>query len=357
MSHEIRTPLNGIVGSLNLLKESKGLNEEQEEFINIINYSSDSLLRIINDILDFSKIEAGKMLSENITFSLHDLIKSIQYIFVPIAENEKMIEFLAPIPNYQGNFKGDPGKIRQVLINLINNALKFTSEGYVLLNTQIKEIDQKTTLVFEVEDSGTGIPQENADKIFESFTQEDSSTTRKYGGTGLGLSISKKLSAIMGGDLTVKSELGKGSTFTATMVVEKTDEVLKQHKECTTSTFTGDILLVEDNLINRTIATKVLTRMNLNVHIAENGQEAIDKCVENKYDLIFMDLMMPVLDGISATKELKKQKLKTPIIAMTASAFEEDKRKCYQVGMDGFISKPISKQEIINCLSKFLTKA
>jgi len=354
MSHEIRTPLNGIVGSLNLLRESGDLNEEQQEFINTINISSDSLLRIINDILDFSKIEAGKMLFEKTVFSLRDMIKSIQYIFIPLAEGEKGIEFLTPMPATAKNYKGDPGKIRQILINLINNAIKFTSEGYVRLETEIIEHEEQVELIFHVEDSGIGISPENLKNIFESFTQEDSTVTRKYGGTGLGLSISQKLSQLMGGDLTVTSVLGTGSKFSVNLFVGKTSETIRQVVVKDNVSFSGKVLLVEDNAINTKIATKILEKMELKVETAANGQQALDKCSLHSYDLIFMDVMMPVMDGLTATKKLKDLKIETPIVAMTASAFEEDRQRCLNAGMDNFIAKPLSKQELINILSEYL---
>ena len=355
MSHEIRTPLNGIVGSLNLLKDTGGLSEEHIDYLDTINYSSDALLRIINDILDFSKIESGKMLLENAVFSMSDLIRSVQSIFLPIAEGEKNLEFLAPIPKHEFNMKGDSGKIRQVLINLINNAIKFTTEGSVFLNTKIKKIDdERAEVTIEVEDSGVGIPEDKIDKIFESFTQEDSSTTRKFGGTGLGLSISKKFCEMMGGSLTAKSVIGEGSTFIMKIELEITEETFENVVDIKKAEFSGKILLVEDNLVNQKIASKMLQRMKLEVEHAFNGQDAIEMVNEKEYSLVFMDVMMPVLDGLSATKILRENRFDLPIVAMTASAFEEDRQKCLSAGMNDFISKPINKKEIVRVLSKFL---
>ena len=355
MSHEIRTPLNGIVGSLNLLKETGNLSPEQQDFVDTINFSSESLMQIINDILDFSKIEAGKMTLESIPFSLKQIMDSVKCIFIPIAD-EKGLEFLAPEPSNIGNYKGDPGRIRQVIINLINNALKFTKEGSVVVMTSIREEGNKAYIKMEVEDTGIGISKENQAKIFESFSQEDSSTTRKFGGTGLGLSISKKLTTMMGGDLSVKSVLGEGSTFIAEFILEIADENINLAAQSAgiVSNFQGKVLLVEDNAVNKKIATKILEKMHLNVETAENGREAVDMCHEHQYDLIFMDVMMPVMDGLEATSMLREEGNKTPIVAMTANAFEEDKRKCLDAGMDGFLTKPLKKNEILLELDRFL---
>lgn len=355
MSHEIRTPLNGIVGSLNLLKETGDLSFEQQDFVDTINFSSESLMQIINDILDFSKIEAGKMTLESIPFSLKQIMDSVKCIFIPLAD-EKDLEFLAPEPANIGNYKGDPGRIRQVIINLVNNALKFTKEGSVIVMITIKEEGNLAKIKIEVEDTGIGISEENQAKIFESFSQEDSSTTRKFGGTGLGLSISKKLTRMMGGDLSVKSIPGEGSTFIAEIVLEKVDENINLAAQSAglLSNFHGRVLLVEDNAVNIKIAKKILQRMHLEVETANNGREALDMCHAQQYDLIFMDVMMPVMDGLEATAKLREEGNKTPIVAMTANAFEEDKRKCLKAGMDGFLTKPLKKTEIILELDRFL---
>lgn len=356
MSHEIRTPLNGIIGALNLLKETGGLSSEHQEFLEIINFSSDSLLGILNDILDFSKIEAGKMSVEEIPFSLENLIQNINCIFMPIAENEKGLKFISPIPDSKQNFKGDYGKIRQILINLINNALKFTKEGHVCLKTEIIDQGEDVKLSFSVEDTGVGISPEKLSKIFESFTQGDSSTTRNFGGTGLGLAISKQLTKMMDGDLSVESVFGKGSTFTAVVTVKKSTEEILRVSKSNNIYFTGDVLIVEDNPVNKKIAVKILERFKIKVDTAENGQIALDKCAQQKYDLIFMDIMMPVMDGLTATEKLKATGMQTPIVAMTANAYEEDKQKCKDAGMDGYLSKPIVKQDLINVLNFYLDR-
>ena len=356
MSHEIRTPLNGIVGSLNLLQETGGLSPEQQDFVSTINFSSDSLMQIINDILDFSKIEAGKMTLEKIPFSLKQIMDGVKCIFIPVAD-EKGLEFLAPEPSNIGNYKGDPGRIRQVIINLVNNALKFTKEGSVVVMTKITdEGDNRAKITISVEDTGIGISKENQAKIFDSFSQEDSSTTRKFGGTGLGLSICKKLTKMMGGDLSVTSVLGEGATFTAEIYLDKAEEDINLAAQTAghISSFHGKVLLVEDNAVNKKIATKILQKMHLEVETAENGQEALDMCHSQQYDLIFMDVMMPVMDGLEATEKLRTEGNKTPIVAMTANAFEEDKRKCLDAGMDGFLTKPLKKNDIIIELDRFL---
>ena len=358
MSHEIRTPLNGIVGSLNLLKETGDLSFEQQDFVNTINSSSESLLQIINDILDFSKIEAGKMTLEEIPISFTEILNSIKCIFIPIAD-EKGLEFYAPDPEGIPNFLGDKGRIRQVIINLVNNAVKFTKEGAIIVTTRYKDEGRNCRVSISVEDSGVGISDENLSKIFESFSQEDSSTTRKFGGTGLGLSISKNLTRLMGGDLTVESTLGQGSTFTAEIILKKTSEEVCYAGESSgdISSFMGKVLLVEDNAVNSKIASKILQKMHLTVELADNGEVALDKYKSGEYDLIFMDMMMPVMDGLEATVKLREMGCKLPIIAMTANAFDEDKKKCFSAGMDGFITKPLRKNDILLELDRFLDQA
>lgn len=354
MSHEIRTPLNGIVGSLNLLSDSKGLDQEQKQFLSIINSSSDALIRIINDILDFSKIEAGKMTLEKIIFSLDDMLSSIRTLFIPIADS-KGLEFIAPNTGIKFNLIGDAGRIQQIIINLINNAMKFTSEGHVLVNTKVVKSGRVNKLLIEIEDSGIGISKENLDLIFNSFQQEDSSITRKFGGTGLGLSISQKLAGLMGGGVTVRSEEGKGTTFSVELLVETTEQEIKSIDTSLINKFKGKVLLVEDNKANQILATKMLHKLDLEIDTAVNGKEAVEMSQVFKYDLILMDMMMPVMDGITATEEIKRVcKSPPPIVAMTANAFEEDKQKCFKAGMSGFISKPIRPQALNLELAKYL---
>lgn len=355
MSHEIRTPLNGIVGSLNLLKDSEGLIDEHREYLRIINCSSDSLLNIINDILDFSKIEAGKMVLEKIEFSLDDVLSGIRTLFIPIAD-DKGIEFLAPSLNLDNFLIGDPQRIKQIILNLVNNAMKFTQKGYVLLTLKLDEThEQKQRLIIEVEDSGVGIKQEYLNKIFESFSQEDASVTRKFGGTGLGLSISKKLANLMGGNISVQSEVDVGTTFKVEIDIEIADKKIKKQDEVKLIKLKGKVLLVEDNIVNQKIALKMLDKMDLEVDLAENGLLALEMVNDNKYDLILMDMMMPVLDGIAATEKIiETVHNPPPVVAMTANAFEDDRQKCFNAGMQGFITKPMQKEALYSELSKYL---
>ena len=354
MSHEIRTPLNGIIGCLNLLEDSEGLNKEHKEYIQTINYSSDHLLRIINDILDFSKIEAGKMSLEKIVFSVDDLLHSIKTLYIPVAA-ERGIEFLAPATGLKYNLLGDPGRIRQIIINLVNNAIKFTSKGHILLSTSVVETAQAHKLVIEIEDTGVGIKDDYLNLIFDSFTQEDSSVTRKFGGTGLGLSISRRLANMMGGDIQVTSVEGQGTRFTVELIVEISQDNIKSIDTSMVQKLKGRILLVEDNLVNMMIASKILQNLDLEIETACNGLEAVEMFQRKQYDLILMDMMMPVMDGITATEKISRLSINhPPIVAMTANAFDEDKKRCFDAGMVGFITKPIKKESLILELAKYL---
>jgi two-component system, sensor histidine kinase len=354
MSHEIRTPLNGIIGALGLLKDCGSLNAEQQDLLDTINFSSDSLMQIINDILEFSKLEAGKMTLEDTHFSLNELLSNIGSLYQPIAD-EKGLEFTIALSPVEVYCHGAPNRIRQIIGNLINNALKFTNKGFIKIETKVQEVEEKLYLTFTVKDSGTGISPEGLSKIFGKFNQEDSSVTRRFGGTGLGLTISKELALAMGGSLTVTSQVGQGSTFTATVVVQKSNEQVKSKtQDQKNMKFSGRALIVEDNAVNQKIAAKVLENFGLEVTIMHNGLEAVTEVRNGAFDIIFMDMMMPVMDGVTATTLLREKGITTTICAMTANAFQEDKDKCFDAGMNGFLSKPLQRTQLINELNKAL---
>ncbi|MEI6021578.1 MAG: ATP-binding protein, partial [Bacteroidota bacterium] len=324
MSHEIRTPMNSILGFSKLLDKTT-LNEKQSEYLKSITNSGNNLLSIINDILDFSKIEAGKLHLEKINFSLHDLLSAIELMFYQKAQ-EKKIDFFVHKDNLlPARIFGDPTRLNQILVNLINNAIKFTQQGSVELNCEVKHIEHNlVTIVFRVKDSGIGIPKDKIDQVFERFNQGNKETTRKFGGTGLGLAIVKNLIEIQNGEIYVKSKEGFGSEFVVNLSFPLVFENAKTTEADTKFEYEklaqGDknILLVEDNALNQKLALEYLSEFGFLVDSALNGEEAIKKLSNNRYDLVLMDIQMPILDGYNTSKLIRNQlKLNLPIIAMT----------------------------------------
>lgn len=364
MSHEIRTPMNAVIGLANLLLQNDP-KPDQIENLETLSFSAKGLLEIINSILDLNKIEAGKIVLEQIDFNLVELITKIKASFLPIA-NEKGIHlsllFEEGLPEL---IVGDPGRLSQVITNLVNNAIKFTIKGKVKIIVSLKEQNAETSLIkFEVVDTGIGIPDDKIENIFESFTQASSETTRRFGGTGLGLTITKKLLEIQGSKITVKSKLGKGSTFSFNMNFKNTNKKAEQITEKTNAvkeTLRGTkLLLAEDNKINVIVARQFLNKWAVEFDVAENGAVALDLVQKNNYHVILMDLLMPEMDGYMATtaiRNLSDEKYKKiPIIALTASAMVEIKEKAFEAGMIDYISKPFDPDtlyEKIAYYSKF----
>ncbi len=355
MSHEIRTPMNAIVGMANLLKKTP-LNDTQNEYLNAIITSADNLLVIINDILDITKIESGKLELEKIDFDIRQLVKNI-YKSVYYKADEKGLLFEYRIDEQIPRFLvGDPVRLNQILFNLIGNAIKFTLKGKVSLTVSVKKkTNRQVTLVFDITDTGIGIDEDKIDTIFETFKQEDNSTTRKFGGTGLGLSISKSLVELYGGKLQLKSKKNVGTTFwfeiqfpIGTGENVKTKPTLEIN---TNPLKNKKILLVEDHEINRFLATTILQQWDADVDIAENGIIAVDKVKNNTYDVILMDVQMPEMGGIEATQIIRKTlHSNVPIIALTANAVKGDAEKCLQAGMNDYLSKPFEPSDLFNKL-------
>ena len=364
MSHEIRTPLNAILGFVDILKAGETDKKRQQRF-NIIKSSGASLLTIINDILDFSKIESGKMILERRKFATKKPFKEVSNLFFEKAKENGInlkIHFDAELPRF---FVGDIVRIKQVAANFLSNAIKFTPKGGEILASACFDTE-KNRLKFSVKDSGVGIDEKNLKKIFESFTQEDSTTTRKFGGTGLGLSISKALISSMEGYISVESVLDEGSTFSffiPMIEAENLDHIedISLGKIDLNKPLDAKVLLVEDNKTNQMLMNIILRDIELDVDLAENGLEAVEMFQKNKYDIILMDENMPKMSGVEATHaildiEEEKGLEHTPIIALTANALATDRARFLNAGMDEFVSKPIDHEVFIRVLHSFLLK-
>ncbi len=362
MSHEIRTPLNGILGmiELTLLTELK---ETQKENLIIAQRCADSLLDVINDILDFSKMEAGKLIIEKTNFNINTLIDEIVKSYALDISKKKLKLNVTISPDVPQYLIGDPNRLRQIINNLISNSIKFTEKGQINLSIRmINSLSDNIEIIFEVADSGIGISPEGKERLFKSFSQVDSSFTRKYGGSGLGLVISKQLVEMMDGKIWMESEKGKGSTFYFTAIFDLGDKPIQQPTNLApvnASVGRIEVLLVEDVNVNQLVLSSMLKKRGHSVDIAGNGLEAVSMHKQKKYDVILMDIQMPVMDGIEATKrirELEGATMHTPIIALTAFALKGDKERFMAMGMDEYISKPVKMDEFFETIERISIK-
>ena len=360
MSHELRTPLNGIV-AMTYLMQQENHSAEMLENIKILQFSTENLNVLINDILDFNKIEAGKVELESIDFNIRDLVTNIKKSIEVHAASKEVEIALDYDDNIPENLIGDPLRLSQIMNNLVNNAVKFTDQGRITIKVQLNHISNDSVAIdVSVKDTGIGIAEENLPRIFEKFAQADKHITRRFGGTGLGLGITKKLLELHGSKIKVESQVGNGSTFFFTInlkmavqpsTIVRKEEVFDQH------TLKGTkVLLVEDYPINIKIATRFLENWGMHYETATNGRIAVEKLAKNDYQIVLMDLLMPEMDGYTATENIRKFDKRTPIIALTASVLNTQDR-VYEVGMNGFVTKPFNPKELFQKINKYALRA
>ena len=372
MSHEIRTSLNVIIGFSEVLAEQK-MTDEQEEYVNIIKQSSENLLKLINDIFDITKIEAGKFYAEIVDYPMLKLLERLQVFIRPIAMKKQLAFEVIRRTKLPSVIRTDPVRLRQCLTNLISNAVKFTEQGHIHIKVSMEDVDDngsaKPYIRFDIEDTGIGIEREKQKSIFKALSQTDGSTTRRFGGTGLGLAITKQLAGLLGGNVSLVSEPGKGSVFTlripAGVDIKSlpnlkeddfiSEQIQKQMYESNENQkFSGSVLVAEDSQTNQLLIKLLLEQLGLQVVIAQNGEEAVDKALAGDFNLIFMNIQMPRMNGYEATRKLREKQVKIPIIALTAHVMKGDREKCLDAGCDNYLTKPIDKKQLSQILHSYL---
>ncbi|MGB4067598.1 MAG: ATP-binding protein [Nitrospira sp.] len=371
MSHELRTPMNGVLGCTQLLKDTS-LTDQQRELIETMHRSADALLTLVNDILDFSKIEAGKMTLEVADVNLRSLICDVTTLTDGLASKKGLTVSVQIDPDVPEEFRGDPIRLRQILFNLVGNAIKFTERGRVTVTVSLKqgrtEASDSVVLQWRIQDTGIGMTPEQQVRLFQAYAQADASTTRKFGGTGLGLMICHQLVQLMGGAITVESSIGQGSTFAYT-----TNLLPAIHRDASASSLGSDqrsvgeqvgslrVLVADDNEINQVVACKFLQKLGCHVEVARTGREAVEAITRTAYDVVLMDCEMPEMDGYEATREVRRREEGTPshlpIMALTGHATDEAAQKCHQAGMDKVMTKPLTLPALRTNLQELLGQA